>query len=99
MKPGALIAITTGDFASLNARVRRTKWRLMHPPSHAHYFSIASMTTMLDRFGFDTVYARDRRLLPQLAQHGLWSIRTEARRYARAPCPEPLGSRRPPSYT
>ncbi|MGB0062330.1 class I SAM-dependent methyltransferase [Candidatus Binatus sp.] len=58
MKTGALIAITTGDFASLNARVRRTKWRLMHPPSHAHYFSIASMTTMLDRFDFDTVYAR-----------------------------------------
>ena len=58
MRTGALIAVTTGDFASLNARVRRTKWRLMHPPSHAHYFSIASMTTMLDRFGFDTVYAR-----------------------------------------
>ena len=58
MKTGALIAITTGDFGSLNARIRRTKWRLMHPPSHAHYFSIASMSTMLDRFGFDTVYAR-----------------------------------------
>lgn len=58
MRTGALIAVTTGDFASLNARVRRTKWRLMHPPSHAHYFSIASMSTMLDRFGFDTVYAR-----------------------------------------
>jgi SAM-dependent methyltransferase len=57
MRTGALIAITTGDFASLNARLRRTKWRLMHPPSHAHYFSIASMTTMLDRFGFDVVYA------------------------------------------
>jgi len=58
MKTGALIAITTGDFGSLNARVRRTKWRLMHPPSHAHYFSIASMTAMLKRFGFDVVYAR-----------------------------------------
>jgi 2-polyprenyl-3-methyl-5-hydroxy-6-metoxy-1,4-benzoquinol methylase len=58
MKTGALIAITTGDFGSINARLRRTKWRLMHPPSHAHYFSIASMTKMLDRFGFDPVYAR-----------------------------------------
>ncbi len=58
MRTGALIAVTTGDFGSLNARLRRTKWRLMHPPSHAHYFSIASMTTMLDRFGFDVVYAR-----------------------------------------
>jgi predicted TPR repeat methyltransferase len=58
MKAGALIAVTTGDFASLNAQLRRTKWRLMHPPSHAHYFSITSMSTMLNRFGFDVVYAR-----------------------------------------
>jgi 2-polyprenyl-3-methyl-5-hydroxy-6-metoxy-1,4-benzoquinol methylase len=58
MKSGALIAVTTGDFASLNAQLRRTKWRLMHPPSHAHYFSIASMSAMLNRFGFDVVYAR-----------------------------------------
>ena len=58
MRSGALIALTTGDFASLNARIRRTKWRLMHPPSHAHYFSIASMTTMLARFGFEVIYAR-----------------------------------------
>jgi 2-polyprenyl-3-methyl-5-hydroxy-6-metoxy-1,4-benzoquinol methylase len=58
MKAGALIAVTTGDFGSLNARIRRTKWRLMHPPSHAHYFSIASMSTMLNRFGFDVAYAR-----------------------------------------
>jgi predicted TPR repeat methyltransferase len=58
MKSGALMAVTTGDFASLNAQLRRTKWRLMHPPSHAHYCSIASMTAMLNRFGFDVVYAR-----------------------------------------
>jgi SAM-dependent methyltransferase len=58
MRTGALFAVTTGDFASLNARLRGAKWRLMHPPSHAHYFSIASMTSMLDRFGFDVVYAR-----------------------------------------
>ena len=58
MKSGALLAVTTGDFASLNAQIRREKWRLMHPPSHAHYFSIASMSAMLNRFGFDVVYAR-----------------------------------------
>src|SRR5260370_37375411 len=58
MKSGGLIALTTGDFATLNAQLRRTKWLLMQPPSHAHYFSIASMSAMLNRFGFDTVYAR-----------------------------------------
>jgi SAM-dependent methyltransferase len=57
MTSGGLIAITTGDFGSLNARMRGTRWRLLHPPSHAHYFTMDSMRAMLDRFGFDTVYA------------------------------------------
>lgn len=58
MRSGALLALTTGDFGSLNARMRRTKWRLMHPPSHAHYFSPASIRTLLDRFGFEVIYRR-----------------------------------------
>lgn len=58
MDSGALLAITTGDFGSLNAQVRRTKWRLMHPPTHAHYFSLASIGTLLERFGFEVVYRR-----------------------------------------
>jgi hypothetical protein len=58
MRGGALIAITTGDFGSLNARMRRTKWRLMHPPTHAHYFSLASIGTLLERFGFEVIYRR-----------------------------------------
>jgi predicted TPR repeat methyltransferase len=58
MDSGALLAITTGDFGSLNAQMRRTKWRLMHPPTHAHYFSLASIGTLLERFGFELVYRR-----------------------------------------
>jgi len=58
MDRGALLAITTGDFGSLNARMRRTKWRLMHPPTHAHYFSLASIGTLLERFGFEVIYRR-----------------------------------------
>src|SRR3984957_20625094 len=44
MKTGALIAITTGDFGSLNARVRRTNGRRRHPPPHAHSFSVPRAT-------------------------------------------------------
>ncbi len=58
MRSGALIALTTGDFGSLNARMRRTKWRLMHPPTHAHYFSLASIGTLLERFGLEVIYRR-----------------------------------------
>jgi 2-polyprenyl-3-methyl-5-hydroxy-6-metoxy-1,4-benzoquinol methylase len=58
MRPGAVLAITTGDIASLNARVKRERWRLIHPPTHLHYFSRATLEQMLDRLGFDVVYSR-----------------------------------------
>ncbi|HEX8457234.1 MAG TPA: class I SAM-dependent methyltransferase [Pyrinomonadaceae bacterium] len=57
-EPGALLALTTGDIESLNARLRRDKWRLIHPPTHLHYFSRASVARLLDSYGFDVVYNR-----------------------------------------
>lgn len=55
--PGALLALTTGDIDSVNARVRRGGWRLIHPPTHLHYFSRATLGRLLDRHGFDIVYS------------------------------------------
>ena len=56
LKPGGLLALTTGDIDSLNARWRGPKWRLIHPPTHLHYFSVNTITTLLDRYGFDVVH-------------------------------------------
>lgn len=53
---GGLLALTTGDIGSLNARVRRSKWRLIHPPTHLHYFTRLSLTHLLTRIGFDVAY-------------------------------------------
>ena len=58
MESGALLAITTGDICSLNARIRKDKWRLIHPPTHIHYFSKKTLTNLLDHYGFDVVYTR-----------------------------------------
>jgi SAM-dependent methyltransferase len=55
---GALIAITTGDIGSVNARLKKDKWRLIHPPTHAHYFSKKTLGRMLDDLGFDIIYNR-----------------------------------------
>lgn len=55
---GALIAITTGDIESLNARIRKDKWRLIHPPTHIHYFSKRTLSKMLNNCGFDIIYNR-----------------------------------------
>jgi 2-polyprenyl-3-methyl-5-hydroxy-6-metoxy-1,4-benzoquinol methylase len=55
MDAGSVIAITTGDIDSINARLQRERWRLIHPPTHLHYFSRASMEQLLNRLGFDVV--------------------------------------------
>lgn len=55
-EPGALLALTTGDIKSVNARLKKEKWRLIHPPSHLHYFSKETLTRLLDRQGFDVLY-------------------------------------------
>jgi 2-polyprenyl-3-methyl-5-hydroxy-6-metoxy-1,4-benzoquinol methylase len=56
LSPGGLMALTTGDISSLNARIKRARWRLIHPPTHVHYFTRASIARMLGRFGFDVVH-------------------------------------------
>jgi SAM-dependent methyltransferase len=57
-EPGALLALTTADVDSLNARLRKDKWRMIHPPTHLHYFSTKTIARLLDAHGFDVVYNR-----------------------------------------
>ena len=56
LKAGGVVALTTGDIGSLNARWRGRKWRMIHPPTHLHYFSVATASKLLDRHGFDIVH-------------------------------------------
>lgn len=58
MEPGSLLTITTGDIESLNARFKKAKWRLIHPPTHIHYFSKKSLNRMLENYGFEVIYNR-----------------------------------------
>ncbi|HEY9696881.1 MAG TPA: class I SAM-dependent methyltransferase [Trichocoleus sp.] len=58
MEKGALLAITTGDIESFNARTRKEQWRLIHPPTHIHYFSQKSLAQMLNNYGYEVVYSR-----------------------------------------
>ncbi len=52
MRRNAVICITTGDIGSLMARWRGGKWRQIHPPTHLHYFSAATLSKLLERHGF-----------------------------------------------
>ena len=55
---GALFALTTGDVESVNARLRGRNWRLIHPPTHLHYFSPGTIARVLEDRGFEVVYNR-----------------------------------------
>jgi len=57
-EPGALLAITTADIETFNARLRGRRWRMIHPPTHLHYFSSASLGRLLQRYGFAVEYKR-----------------------------------------
>lgn len=52
------MAITTGDVGSLNASLRKERWRLMESPTHIHFFSRRTLAGLLDAKGFDVVYSR-----------------------------------------
>ncbi len=57
LNPGGIIVITTGDFGSLTARLAGMKWRLMTPPQHLWFFTLASMRRMSASLGLALEYA------------------------------------------
>lgn len=60
LRVGGLLALSTGDIGSWAARVRGAHWRLIHPPTHLHYFTTRSMRALLERLGFEVVSVRHR---------------------------------------
>ncbi|MDH4469102.1 MAG: class I SAM-dependent methyltransferase [Bacteriovoracaceae bacterium] len=56
LNPKGLIALTTGDIGSLVARVRKSKWRLIHPPTHAHYFNKNTLKLLLQKHGLEIIH-------------------------------------------
>jgi SAM-dependent methyltransferase len=51
LKPGGIIALTTGDFGSVLARMTGASWRLMTPPQHLWFFSADSMRRLASSLG------------------------------------------------
>lgn len=51
LNPGGVIVMTTGDFASLYARLAGSNWRLMTPPQHLWFFTPKSMRRLSHTLG------------------------------------------------
>lgn len=44
--------ITTGDIGSILAKIRRCRWRMIHVPSHVHFFSKNTLSLLVQNYGF-----------------------------------------------
>lgn len=70
LRPGGILALTTGDLDAFLPRIQRTKWRLFHP-LHLYYFSLASMTRLLNKCGLKVLHSSHEgndRSIRQMAQ-------------------------------
>ena len=56
LRDGGVLSLTTGDIGSSMARVRKSRWRLIHPPTHLYYFDRRTITTLLGRHGLEVVH-------------------------------------------
>lgn len=65
LRPGGILVITTGDFASVAARVMGPKWRLMTPPQHLWFFTRDSIRAMGESVGLTTIdFAHPAKVVP-----------------------------------
>ncbi len=55
LRPGGLIVLSTGDYASLAARLSGSHWHLFNLPEHLWFFTPASLRQLLDRAGLTAV--------------------------------------------
>lgn len=55
---GSLLLLTTGDIGSGLARLRGRRWRMIHPPTHLHYFNRRTLARLLANHGFRVVEIR-----------------------------------------
>src|SRR5262245_11459503 len=56
LKPGGVLAMTTGDVGSLLARLRKDRWRQIHPPTHLFYFSRETLSDAVQRAGLEVCH-------------------------------------------
>ncbi len=94
-RPGALLYVTTGDIGSVVARWRGSKWRMIHPPTHVHYFSRSTLARLLANCGFRVLEIRTVGVARSLRQM-LYSVLVL--RLGRAAAYEALEKFVPPSW-
>ncbi len=55
LRPGGVLAVSTGDLSSAVARMSGRRWHLLTPRHHNFFFSVQTLTRACERAGFDVV--------------------------------------------
>jgi SAM-dependent methyltransferase len=55
LRPEGVLALSTGDAATLVARLSGSRWHLLTPRHHNYFFTAATLSRLLARSGFDVV--------------------------------------------
>lgn len=50
LKKGGKLTLTTGDVDAIVPRIRKGKWRMVHPPTHVYYFSPKTISRLLAKY-------------------------------------------------
>lgn len=50
---GSELHITTGDIGAFLPKIQKQNWRMIHPPTHLHYFTKNTITTLLQKYGYE----------------------------------------------
>src|SRR5262245_48717670 len=58
LRPGGLLALSTGDAGSFAARLSGRRWHLLTPRHHNYFFTRGSLLRGLERAGFSVLVAR-----------------------------------------
>jgi SAM-dependent methyltransferase len=66
LRPGGVLAVSTGDAASIAARVFRSRWHLLTPRHHNFFFTKASLQKAFRGAGFEVVLTKYRSSLYSL---------------------------------
>lgn len=58
LRPGGILALSTGDAAAAFARLSGSRWHLLTPRHHNFFFTRTHLTRMLESTGFEVLEAR-----------------------------------------
>lgn len=78
LRPGGILALSTGDIGTLTARLAGHRWHLLTPEHHNFFFDTRTLRRLLEKTGFDVLEARHRASLYSVA-HVLYKLGASGR--------------------